>query len=119
MHLGHLDICLSVNDIQHSSSFYQGLGFTIVYGTAESGCLVLAKDETRIGLYTHSEPNMLNFRGANLDDVATYLRANGMSDIPDVELEPDGSTGFTITDPDGNMIYFNTSEGEPDPNKQS
>lgn len=118
MHLGNLDICLSVKDMKKSSVFYQGLGFNIVYGTAESGCLVLAKDETRIGLYKN-EPNMLNFRGANLDDVTAYLKANGMTDVPEVELEADGSTGFTMKDPDGNLIYFNTAEGEPDPNIKS
>ncbi len=88
-------------------------------GAPETGYVVLAKDETRIGLYSN-EPSMLNFRGANLDDVVAYLRVNGMSDIPDVIHESDDSTGFTIKDPDGNIIYFNTCEGfDPDPNKSS
>ncbi len=43
-----------------------------------------------------------------------------MSDIPKVEHESDGSTGFTIKDPDGNIIYFNTCEGhDSDPNEAS
>ena len=117
MHLGHLDICLSVKDINLSLTFYQRLGFAIVDGSPNSGYIILTKDGTRIGLYSN-EPSMLNFRGSNLEDVVAYLRANGMSDLPDVEHESDGSTGFTIKDPDGNIIYFNTAEGfDTDPNK--
>lgn len=116
MHLGHLDICLSVADIKSSLAFYHGLGFQLVDGSGDGGYAIIAKDETRIGLYSN-EPSMLNFRGSNLDDVVEYLRSNGMSDIPDVEVEQDGSTGFTLKDPDGNLIYFNTDKGhDPDPN---
>ena len=117
MHLGHLDICLSVKDMKASFDFYQGLGFERKDGGLEKGYVVLAKDETRIGLYAHDEPLMLNFRGANLYDVADQLRSNGMADVPEVEVERDGSTGFQMSDPDGNIIYFNTEEGhDPDPN---
>jgi len=117
MHLGHLDICLSVSDIHRSMDFYQGLGFRLVEGKPETGYAIMAKDETRIGLYKHDAPNMLNFRGSNLHDLAAYLRSNGLKDVPEPEVEPDGSTGFTITDPDGNLIYFNTEEGhDVDPN---
>ena len=118
MHLGHLDICLSVKDMKASVAFYQGLGFELTDGNPEDGYAIVVKDGTRLGLYAHEEPNMLNFRGANLYDVVTYLRSNGMSDIPEVEEEPDGSTGFQISDPDGNLIYFNTLEGhDADPNR--
>ncbi|MGJ8634098.1 MAG: VOC family protein [Luteolibacter sp.] len=117
MHLGHLDICLSVKNITQSFKFYKGLGFELVDGNPNGGYAILAKDETRIGLYNHKEPLMLNFRGANLNDVAAYLRSKGMESVPEVEVESDGSTGFTVTDPDGNLIYFNTAEGhDPDPN---
>jgi len=120
MHLGHLDICLSVRDINRSLNFYRGLGFTIVSGDPEGGYTIVAKDQTRIGLYEHDEPNMLNFRGANLDDVADYLRSNGLRDTPQPKVESDGSTGFTMSDPDGNLIYFNTAAGfDPDPNESN
>ncbi|MGJ8661562.1 MAG: VOC family protein [Bacteroidota bacterium] len=116
MHLGHLDICLSVKDMRSSLAFYHGLGFKLVEGSGDSGYAIISKDGTRIGLY-RNEPSMLNFRGSNLYDVVEYLRSNGMKDVPDVEVESDGSTGFTIKDPDGNLIYFNTAEGhDPDPN---
>lgn len=119
MHLGHLDICFSVKDIDQSFTFYKGLGFEQVDGNPKQGWVVLAKDATRIGLYSHNEPNMLNFRGSNLNDVVAYLRSNGMPDVPDPEIESDGSAGFTLTDPDGNLIYFNTADGyDPDPNKE-
>ena len=119
MHLGHLDICLSIKNIDRSLAFYKGLGFKVVGGEPERGYAILAKDQTRIGLYSHDEPNMLNFRGANLHDVAAYLRSNGLADIPEVESEVDGSTGFTLTDPDGNLIYFNSLSGhDPDPNAE-
>ncbi|MGJ8642298.1 MAG: VOC family protein [Luteolibacter sp.] len=117
MHLGHLDICLSVKDMKASFEFYQGLGFELKDGSPDKGYAILGKDETRIGLYTHDEPLMLNFRGSNLYDVVDHLRSNGMKDVPDVEVETDGSTGFQMTDPDGNVIYFNTEKGhDPDPN---
>jgi len=117
MHLGHLDICLSVTDLESSLAFYYGLGFQLVEGSSSSGYAIITKDQTRLALYCN-EPSMLNFRGSNLYDMVEYLRANGMSDVPDVEVESDGSTGFKLKDPDGNLIYFNTAEGhDPDPNK--
>lgn len=119
MHLGHLDICLSIKDIDRSITFYKGLGFEIVEGNPAAGYAILVKDQTRIGLYNHNEPNMLNFRGANLDDVAAFLRSNGLTDTPEPEVERDGSTGFKLADPDGNLIYFNTLSGhDPDPNAE-
>ncbi len=117
MHLGHLDICLSVKDIDRSLGFYHGLGFKIVGGNPADGYAILAKDGTRIGLYSHDEPNMLNFRGADLHEVTAFLRSNGLTNIPEPEVEFDGSTGFMLTDPDGNVIYFNTLKGHDlDPN---
>ncbi len=60
---------------------------------------------------------MLNFRGADLQDPASYLRSNGMTDIPEPGVESDESSGFSMMDPDGNLIYFNPSKGhDPDPN---
>ena len=105
--------------MDRSLDFYKGLGFGIVEGQPDDGYAILSKDQTRIGLYRHDLPNMLNFRGADLHEVAAYLRSNGLPDTPEPQTEADGSSGFTLTDPDGNMIYFNTLGGhDPDPNSK-
>lgn len=115
MHLGHLDICLSVRDLGRSREFYEALGFATVDGSMDLGYLIVAKDQTRIGLYRHDEPNMLNFRGADITKLAAHLASRGLP-VPAPDHEADGSAGFSLRDPDGNLIYFNTLPGhDPTP----
>lgn len=111
MYLGQLDICLSVKDLLLSYGFYTKLGFELADGSLEIGYVVLRNGTTRMGLYAHDEPNMLNFRGAELHELARRLQENGLQNVPEPENEGDGSVGFKLTDPDGNVIYFNTLEG--------
>lgn len=116
MHLGHLDICFAVKNLPASLDFYQKLGFVVADGELKDGYVIVSQDQTRIGLYEYDAPNMLNFRGADLAKVADYLRSQGLPDVPNPENEADGSTGFSIKDPDGNLIYFNTLSGhDPSP----
>lgn len=110
MHPGRLDICLSVADLAASLAFYEALGFVPVDGGADRGYVIVAHGQTRIGLYRHDEPNMLNFRGADIRKMAAELTSRGLN-VPSVEEEADGSLGLMMRDPDGNLIYFNTLAG--------
>ncbi|BCU79334.1 VOC family protein [Luteolibacter sp. LG18] len=110
MHLGHLDICLSVKDLAASLEFYGALGFSPADGSLDLGYVIVAKDQTRIGLYRHAEPDMLNFRGADIVALAAHLKSRDLP-VPEPDHEADGSTGFSLTDPDGHLLYFNTLPG--------
>jgi hypothetical protein len=66
----------------------------------------LKNENCTISLYKDDiKANLLNFRGGNVEEIASVLGIKP-------EVEPDGSVGAWITDPDGNMIYFNTMPGE-------
>lgn len=112
---GWLEVCLNVRNISLSLEFYQKLGFVHVGGETEDGWAVLENDACRISLYQgHLEGNVLNFRGGDIQKIGDTLKERGLTLKSDVEMEPDGSLGCQIVDPDGNLIYFNTHPDELD-----
>lgn len=114
MNLGKLDVCLKVNDISKSAEFYKKLGFTIETISVPHGWCQLSNQNSTLALYTenHIKENILNFRGGDVFKIAEALKNQGLSFETDAVKESDGSVGATLRDPDGNLIYFNTSPQE-------
>lgn len=106
MNPGRFELCLKVRDFAASVGFYKKLGFTETINWKESGYSTLVNGNCAISLYKDDiDGNILNFRGGDVAQIAKELG------IPS-ETESDGSIGAWITDPDGNVIYFNTAPDE-------
>ena len=109
MELGRFEMCLNVRDPAASRAFYETLGFAAVGGSSSDAYLIVRNEAVSVGLYQgHIGENLLNFRGGDVFAIAAALEAAGLTLETPVEVEPDGTHGATLRDPDGNLIYFNT-----------
>lgn len=127
LELGWGQVCLSVKDIKASLDFYGTLGFTMVGGKAEEGWAILNNATSEIGLFKgHITGPMLNFRGIDIQQLAAAMKLRGFSlegeatfkakdwppewaqDAQGKPLPPEGSGSFTIKDPDGVALFFDT-----------
>jgi len=115
MDLGRFELSLNVANLGASKQFYETLGFRVVAGTENEGWLIIRNKALTIGLFQgHIPANLLNFRGRDVFAIATELEQRGLKLHKPAEIEPDGSAGAWIKDPDGNLVYFNTAPGETD-----
>lgn len=106
MNIGRFELCLKVKDIATSVGFYKKIGFAETVDWKSAGYSSLSNGNCTISLYTDDiDRNVLNFRGGDVAKIASQLGIG-------YELEQDGSLGAWTTDPDGNVIYFNTMPGE-------
>jgi catechol 2,3-dioxygenase-like lactoylglutathione lyase family enzyme len=115
--LGESTICLSVADIAKSAVFYERLGMRRSGGDPAGGWAVFSNDTPRsfrIGLYSkeHIAEHLINFRGGDVSATAERLQGEGLELERGPETESDGSDGLMLRDPEGNLIYFNTSPQE-------
>jgi lactoylglutathione lyase len=109
MELGKFELCLNVANLAKSVDFYEKLGFSVVRGYADEGWLVLDGSGTTIALYQgHIPANQLNFRGQDIFELSAKLEENGLRFNTVANVEPDGTVGAVLLDPDGNQIYLNT-----------
>jgi len=113
MEIGRFELCLKVSDLATSRKFYETLGFKVSKGAEADGFLILKSGSASIGLYQgHIGENLLNFRGGDVFAIAQSLEESGLQLESPAEIESDGSAGAMVRDPDGNLIYFNTSEAD-------
>jgi len=111
--LGVLDVCLDVRSFKRSYEFYRTLGFRVVEGQREKGWSVLARGNTRIGIYDNAiKENVLNFRGGDVHKIVASLKANGLRPYKVKLLEREGTGNALVKDPDGNVIFFDTTPAE-------
>jgi len=109
MKLGTPEISLAVRSLEDSIAFYQALGFRRVEGEESEGWLVLEHGGVRIGLYQGQiTRNSLTFFGGDVQGIAETLAGAGYDMKEPPAKEEDGSTGATVEDPDGNLLYFNS-----------
>lgn len=113
LNLGKFELCLNVGNLQRALDFYSKLDFENVGGEREQGWVVLEHSNLRLALYQgHIDRNMMNFRGGDAFLISKKLRERGLKMKTEAVMESDGSSGATIEDPDGNLIYFNTYPDE-------
>lgn len=106
MNIGRFELCLKVADFAKSVDFYKKMGFEEIVDWKISGFSSVKNGNCTISLFKDDiDHNILNFRGGDVARIAFNLGIKH-------KLEPDGSVGAWITDPDGNVIYFNTLPGE-------
>ena len=111
-----MEYCINTKDVATSFEFYRRLGLKVITDGLKEGWAVLSCDVPHtftVGLYQgHINTNLLNFRGGDVFAIAKRLEAAGLKLKQGPEKESDGSDGLWLDDPDGHVIYFNTSPGE-------
>jgi len=113
MDLGEFYPCLNVKNIEQSINFYLKLGFRIIEDHREENWAVLQHNNMALSLYQgHIKENLINFRGGDIPAIVTEATENGLAFDQSAEEYADGSWNAEIRDPDGNVIFFDTSPDE-------
>ena len=111
--LGRLDVCLTVADLAAATGFYETLGFAKVEGQSEKGWAVLARGSARIGLFKgYISENTLNFRAGHIGELLAAARKAGLAVEGVVDHDNPHCGSFTVRDPDGNQLFFDTAPEE-------
>ncbi|MHC5113216.1 MAG: VOC family protein [Planctomycetota bacterium] len=113
MDLGEYYPCLNVQDLQQSIEFYEKLDFRMIDDHRSENWAALQHNNMVLCLYQgHILKNLINFRGGDLEAIHAEAAARGLEfSTPPVE-HPDGSWSGEVLDPDGNVIFFNTTPDE-------
>ena len=119
MKVGAFSNSLNVKDLNASKEFYEKLGFTVFGGKMEMNYLIMKNGNALIGLFQGMfQGNIMTFNpgwdesAQNLDefddirDIQKKLKGDGLDAGTDIDPESKGPANFMITDPDGNVIYF-------------
>ena len=113
--LGWLHLCLGSSDIEASCSFWENIGFTQVDGQRSEGWAIMHNAETELGIYSgHMEEGSvtLNFRGSDIREWRELIAQNGIPFKEEGFTKEDGSGHFTVLDPAGNPLFFDSSPEE-------
>ena len=113
--LGWLHYCLNVADIEKSCDFYEKIGFVQVDGDRSQGWAIMHNAGTELALYSgHGEEGAttLNFRGANIDELAARVRELGFAFHTEPKTNGQGSGSFMLDDPAGNIVPQVGESGE-------
>ena len=127
--LGRICLCLNAPDVEETAAFYERLGFRSTGVDAPKLRRSLIHGNTILTFMSFLEGPLINYRGASIHAVVTELAARGFEIIghntgPELQLmldengEPllDNECGaFSVIDPDGNDIFFNTHPPERAP----
>ena len=131
--LGRPFICLRVDDLDATVAFYEKLGFTsneVLSPAQQAEVRFLRQGTTAFAFFSFYDHPNVNYRGASIHAMATELTSRGFQCWglnqrgPESELFldddgkglPDNEAGaFTILDPDGYKLFFNTHPPEREP----
>lgn len=119
MHLGHFSVSLAVKDLTASRTFYEKLGFEVVFGEAEQNWLILQNGDSTIGLFQGMfENNVLTFnpgwdaRANTLEEftdvreIQRRLKENGLPLATEADEATTGPASLMLIDPDGNPVLI-------------
>lgn len=120
-YFGWPSLCLKVRDLEASRRFYTRMGMHVV-SEVEGLTVILGYGTFRLALMTFLESNVLNFRAGDVFQVSTELK----SEFPKLAGEAERYTRekydadadgvcWSISDPDGNNVFFDTNELEVGP----
>jgi len=113
---------LTVNDLQRSITFYEGLGFAIDERWEEGGALLgvmlragdsrmgLSQDDWKKGRDRVKGAGMRVFIGTeqNIDELAVRTKTAGIALDAEPHDTPWGSRAFEVTDPSGFKLTIST-----------
>lgn len=119
MKLGAFSSSLNVKDLDKSRKFYETLGFEVFAGEMDKRYFIMKNGNALIGLFQGMfEGNILTFNPGwdenaqlveGFDDVRAiqkHLKRKGVSLASEADETTSGPANFTLTDPDGNLIFI-------------
>ena len=128
--LGFYSICLKTTDLDETVGYYRRLGFVPTGEDAPGLRISLANGEDALTFMSFLDANLVNFRGAHIHRLMSELQAAGIG-IADYNVRPDQQPlmldgrgeplpdnecgHFTVYDPDGHELFFNTHPPERQP----
>ena len=117
MQLGTFSVSLAVKDLGASKSFYENLGFKVLFGDASQNWLILKNGDHAIGLFQGMfEKNILTFnpgwdsnaqplaKFTDIRDLQRERKARGVQFLQEADESTTGPGSFMLVDPDGNPI---------------
>ncbi len=111
--LGRVDMCLDVKSIARSRAFYRKLGFSQIGGKFDERWLIMRRGDFRLGLFQgYIDENVINFRGGHVGRIVKGLEERGLKPYRVRGLQPSGRGSALVDDPDGNIIFFDSSSHE-------
>ena len=128
--LGFYNICLKTDHLEDTVAFYRRLGFAPVGEDAPGLRVSLANGDDALTFMTFLDANVVNFRGAHIhrlmgEILSAGVVVTGHNEMPNQqplmldekgEPLPDNECGhFTVHDPDGHELFFNTHPHERAP----
>ncbi|MGE4607665.1 MAG: VOC family protein [Myxococcota bacterium] len=128
--LGQICLCVNAADVDETAAFYERLGFRSTGLDAPKIRRSVAHGSTILTFMSFLERPLINYRGASIHALITELAARGFEILnldqsaqllmldENGEPLPDNECGaFSIIDPDGNEMFFNTHPPERAPYK--
>ena len=128
--LGFFSVCLRATKLEDTVSFYTKLGFTPVGEDAPGLRISLQYRSQSLTFMSFLQDNLINFRGAHIHRLKECMKQIGVSVTLFEEFKseerlmldakgeplPDNECGsFSIEDPDGHELFFNTHREEREP----
>jgi len=128
--LGFCNICLKSDDLDRTVAFYRDLGFAATGEDAPGLRISLANGPDVLTFMSFLKRNVINFRGGHvhrlmrqLEEVPIHVSGhNEHADEQPLMLDdrgeplPENECGhFTVHDPDGHELFFNTHPEERGP----
>ena len=127
--LGLYSVCLNANRLDRTVAFYRRLGFQPTGEDVPGLRVSLANGTDALTFMSFLKASLINFRGAHIHTLMEALQAAGVSvegynDHPDQPMMvdengrtlPNNECGhFTVHDPDGHELFFNTHPHERAP----
>ncbi len=113
---GYFNYCLKTSNTAVSRDFYTSLGIGVT-GNNDENWVSLGTSDCSLSLMTFLDSNWLNFRGADVFKLYDRMQSSGfeLEGNPARYTEEEfGMPGahWSTRDPDGNVVYFDTSDQE-------
>ena len=113
---GSFTLCIKTASTTTSRDFYRALGLEVT-GNDDAHWVQMSNGDCTVSLMSFLDANWLNFRGADPFEMHERLRGTGLAlaGAPErYSAEDFGNPGahWQTRDPDGNVVYFDTSDPE-------
>jgi catechol 2,3-dioxygenase-like lactoylglutathione lyase family enzyme len=113
---GHFVLCVKAADTQASRPFYEAMGLDVI-GNNDEKWVEMGNGDCELALMSFLGQNWLNFRGGDPFEIHARLGDAGFvleGEPARYDKEEYGSPGahWQTKDPDGNVVYFDTTDPE-------